>query len=101
MMAFVRRILARPGGPAYARCEMTADLAPSRKDRSYRSRGVHAPLARDRRRRSVAGVCGPGGLLPTETALVTELGSGRSAVREAVKVLTAKGLVRTRTKTGT
>jgi GntR family transcriptional regulator, galactonate operon transcriptional repressor len=87
---------------------MTADLA--RPDlatadligtRAYRSDGVHGRLVHDLGRRIVSGEFAPGDLLPTETALVTELGSGRSAVREAVKVLTAKGLVRTRTKTGT
>jgi GntR family galactonate operon transcriptional repressor len=80
---------------------MTADLATRRNDRSYRSDGVHGRLVHDLGRRIVSGEFAPGDLLPTETALVTELGSGRSAVREAVKVLTAKGLVRTRTKTGT
>ncbi len=80
---------------------MTADLAACRNDRSYRSDGVHGRLVHDLGRRIVSGEFAPGDLLPTETALVTELGSGRSAVREAVKVLTAKGLVRTRTKTGT
>ena len=89
--------------------EMTADLAthlaaegsegvPAR---SYRRDGVHGRLVHDLGRRIVSGEFAPGDLLPTETALVSELGSGRSAVREAVKVLTAKGLVRTRTKTGT
>jgi GntR family transcriptional regulator, galactonate operon transcriptional repressor len=83
---------------------MTADLATyrnGRNDRSYRSDGVHGRLVHDLGRRIVSGEFAPGDLLPTETALVSELGSGRSAVREAVKVLTAKGLVRTRTKTGT
>jgi GntR family galactonate operon transcriptional repressor len=88
------------------RTEMTADLAagPAAElaaNRSYRSDGVHGRLVHDLGRRIVSGEFAPGDLLPTETALVIELGSGRSAVREAVKVLTAKGLVRTRTKTGT
>ncbi|HTT50926.1 MAG TPA: FadR/GntR family transcriptional regulator [Streptosporangiaceae bacterium] len=83
---------------------MAADLAAGvdlLSARSYRRDGVHGRLVHDLGRRIVSGEFAPGELLPTETALVTQLGSGRSAVREAVKVLTAKGLVRTRTKTGT
>lgn len=69
--------------------------------RRYRSDGVHGRLVHELGRRIVTGRLAPGEVLPTEAALVEELGSGRSAVREAVKVLTAKGLVRTRTKVGT
>jgi GntR family transcriptional regulator, galactonate operon transcriptional repressor len=69
--------------------------------RRYRSDGVHGRLVHELGRRIVTGGLAPGEVLPTEAALVAELGSGRSAVREAVKVLTAKGLVRTRTKVGT
>ncbi|WP_204039609.1 FadR/GntR family transcriptional regulator [Acrocarpospora phusangensis] len=43
----------------------------------------------------------PGDLVPTEEALVNELGVGRSAVREGVKVLAGKGLLVTRTSAGT
>jgi GntR family transcriptional regulator, galactonate operon transcriptional repressor len=101
-MTFIRQILPSGKRPAYAHPEMTADLAIDlATDRSYRSDGVHGRLVHDLGRRIVSGEFAPGDLLPTETALVSELGSGRSAVREAVKVLTAKGLVRTRTKTGT
>jgi GntR family galactonate operon transcriptional repressor len=69
--------------------------------RGYRSDGVHGRLVHELGSRIVSGALPPGELLPTEAILVTELGSGRSAVREAVKVLTAKGLVRARTKVGT
>jgi DNA-binding FadR family transcriptional regulator len=69
--------------------------------RGYRNDGVHGRLVHDLGRRVVSGEFAPGQVLPTETSLVAELGSGRSAVREAVKVLTAKGLVRARTKAGT
>lgn len=68
--------------------------------RAYRTDGVHGRLVHELGRRIVSGEIAPGALLPTESVLVTELGSGRSAVREALKVLTGKGLVRTRTKTG-
>lgn len=77
---------------------MTNDSATGR---SYRSDGVHGRLVHELGARIVSGDLSPGDLLPTESMLVTELGSGRSAVREAVRVLTAKGLVRARTRVGT
>jgi GntR family transcriptional regulator, galactonate operon transcriptional repressor len=40
-------------------------------------------------------------VLPNEPALASELGVGRNALREAVKVLVSKGLVEVRPKTGT
>ncbi len=43
----------------------------------------------------------PGEKLPREAELMTEFGSSRSAVRDAVKVLASKGLVRTRQRGGT
>jgi DNA-binding FadR family transcriptional regulator len=42
-----------------------------------------------------------GSALPTEDVLADELGVGRSAVREGVKVLAGKGLLETRTSAGT
>jgi DNA-binding FadR family transcriptional regulator len=39
--------------------------------------------------------------LPVEDTLATELGVSRGALREAVKVLAAKGMLRTRPRTGT
>src|SRR5690606_27930665 len=46
------------------------------------------------------GELAPGDHLPPERALATELGVGRSSVREAVRVLEVMGLVRTRTGSG-
>ena len=49
-------------------------------------------------------VCGdlrPGTALPTESDLAVELAVSRTVVREATKVLAAKGLVESRPKTGT
>lgn len=43
----------------------------------------------------------PGRVLPDEEALGAELGVSRTVLREAIKVLAAKGLVETRPKTGT
>ena len=49
---------------------------------------VHAELA-------------PGATLPNEADLGTQLGVSRTVIREAVKVLAAKGLIEVRPKTGT
>jgi len=50
--------------------------------------------------RLLSGDLGPGDHLPPERALATELGVGRSSVREAVRVLDVLGLVRTQTGSG-
>ena len=67
----------------------------------YPQGGVHGRLVHELGARIVNGELAPGASLPTEEQLVAELGTGRSAVREAVKVLSAKGLVLARPKIGT
>lgn len=52
-------------------------------------------------RQIVSGYYPPGVTLPNEAEISTELAVGRSAVREAVKMLSAKGLVETRPRRGT
>ena len=47
------------------------------------------------------GVWKPGATLPTEPEIAHRLGAGRNAVREAVKILAAKGFVRTERRAGT
>ncbi|UQX89751.1 FadR family transcriptional regulator [Jatrophihabitans telluris] len=69
--------------------------------RGYRADGVHGRLVHELGSRIVSGQLLPGEQLPTESELVTELASSRPAVREAIKVLTAKGLVLARPKVGT
>ena len=49
----------------------------------------------------LAGVFAPGDVLPGEVLFAEELEVSRSAYREAIQVLTAKGLVASRPKTGT
>ncbi|RVX38584.1 GntR family transcriptional regulator [Nonomuraea polychroma] len=51
--------------------------------------------------RIVGGSLAPGTSIPVEEHLVGELGVGRSAVREGVKVLAGKGLLETRRSAGT
>jgi DNA-binding FadR family transcriptional regulator len=52
-------------------------------------------------RRIVRGDLRPGDTLPNEADLGRELGASRSVVREAVKSLASKGLLKSRTRTGT
>jgi GntR family transcriptional regulator, galactonate operon transcriptional repressor len=51
--------------------------------------------------RIVRGEFSDNATLPNEPALAAELGVGRNALREAIKVLVSKGLVEVRPKTGT
>jgi DNA-binding FadR family transcriptional regulator len=52
-------------------------------------------------RRIANGAYGPGEVMPTETELADSLGVSRATVRDAVKVLSGKGLVRTARRYGT
>ena len=62
---------------------------------------VHNGLVRDLALRILGGQVKPGETLPTEQALQAEFGISRSALREAVRVLSAKGLVAVRPRVGT
>lgn len=58
---------------------------------------VLASIGRD----IATGAYEPGVALPTEDVLVKQFGASRTVIREAVKMLTAKGLVDTRPRRGT
>jgi len=62
---------------------------------------IHARIVAELGARIVRGEMAPGDVLPTEAALGGRLGVSRTSVREAMKVLAAKGLVRARPKIGT
>jgi DNA-binding FadR family transcriptional regulator len=64
-------------------------------------RTLHAQLAREIGLRILEGELSPGAILPNEADFGMQLGVSRTALREAVKVLAAKGLVEVRRKTGT
>ncbi|MEQ1769900.1 MAG: FCD domain-containing protein [Devosia sp.] len=64
-------------------------------------RGILGGVVRGLGKRVVAGEWEQGKALPTEAELMTELGVGRSVVREAMRILNAKGLVRSRQMAGT
>ena len=70
--------------------------------RDERSRhGLHRHAVDVLGKRIAGGELPAGATLPNETDLGGELGVSRTVVREAVKVLAAKGLVVTRPRTGT
>jgi DNA-binding FadR family transcriptional regulator len=64
-------------------------------------RGILGGVVSDLGRRIVAGEWQSGEILPTEAELMEQLQVGRSVVREAMRILNAKGLVRSRQMEGT
>jgi len=74
---------------------------PSSMSRTYARRSLHSIVAHDLGTRIVSGKLAPGDVLPTEAALSESLDVSRTALREAIKILSAKGLIESRPKTGT
>lgn len=68
--------------------------------RTYPARGVHGRLVEEIGRRIVGDGLAPGTPLPREVELMTEFQASRTAIREAIKVLAAKGLIEVRQKRG-
>jgi GntR family transcriptional regulator, galactonate operon transcriptional repressor len=68
--------------------------------RRYPRRGAHGETVYEIVRRVVSGELQPGDLLP-EGELIAELDISRTVLREAIKVLGAKGLVEARPRIGT
>jgi len=68
---------------------------------TYSGRNLHGQVVHELGRRIVGGSCPPGEALPNEEELCRELGVSRTALRESVKVLAAKGLVESRPRIGT
>lgn len=68
---------------------------------TYSRRSLHGRVAHDLGVRIAGGGYAPGSVLPNETALGASFGVSRTVLREAVKVLAAKGLVEARPKIGT
>ena len=63
--------------------------------------GIHAGVVHGIGRRIVRGELASGAILPEQGELSRQLGVSRTVVREATKVLAAKGLVESRSKRGT
>ena len=72
-----------------------------RKQRNDRALRGKAAVAETLALRILGGVYPAGKLLPNEAALLAEFGVSRTCLREALQMLTAKGLVRSRPKLGT
>lgn len=68
---------------------------------TYTGRNLHGQVVNEMGRRVVSGTYPAGALLPNEEQLCQELQVSRTALREAVKVLAAKGLLESRPRIGT
>jgi DNA-binding FadR family transcriptional regulator len=66
----------------------------------FSRRSLHGQVVDDVGRRIMRGDLRPGDTLPNEQDMVRDLGVSRTVLREAMKVLGAKGLVETKTRTG-
>ena len=64
-------------------------------------RRIHGTIAHDLGVAILTGRYAPGETLPGEVEFAQTLGVSRSAYREAIRILVAKGLVESRTRTGT
>lgn len=69
--------------------------------RIYSSRSLHGQVVHELGRRIVSGMIPEGETLPNEAELGAEFDVSRTALREGIKVLSAKGLLASRTRTGT
>lgn len=65
------------------------------------ARNLHGHVVRELGRRIVTGELSPGDVLPREEILAESMNVSRTALREALKVLSAKGLIEARPKIGT
>lgn len=68
---------------------------------TYTGRNLHGQVVQELGLRVVGGVYVAGAVLPNEEQLCQELAVSRTALREAVKVLAAKGLLESRPRIGT
>jgi DNA-binding FadR family transcriptional regulator len=68
---------------------------------TYRGPSLHGQVVHELGARIAGGHYAPGTVLPNEEELGVELGVSRTALREAIKVLAAKGLLESRPRIGT
>lgn len=68
---------------------------------TYSGRNLHGQVVNELGRRVASGAYPAGALLPNEELLCQELHVSRTALREAIKVLAAKGLLEPRPRIGT
>ena len=62
------------------------------------TRGLNTHIARDIARKILSGELACGAILPSEIELGEQFGVSRTALREALKLLTSKGLLESRPK---
>ena len=72
-----------------------------RPSRTYSRRSLHGQVANEIAERIMSGEFAPGSILPNEADFSVLLKVSRTALREAIKVLAAKGLLESRPKIGT
>lgn len=68
---------------------------------STSSRSLHVQVARSIARGILSGELAEGSIVPNEMTLCSQFGVSRTALREAIKLLTSKGLLESRPKIGT
>lgn len=69
--------------------------------RARRARSLHGHVVHELGKQIVGGDLQPGDVLPREETLAEAMDVSRTALREALKVLSAKGLIESRPKIGT
>jgi len=69
--------------------------------RLYSSHARHAGILHELGKAIASGALAEGDALPRESELQERFGAGRQTVREAIKILAAKGMVRARKRAGT
>jgi len=69
--------------------------------RLYPAAALHGQVAHEIGRQIVSGTIAEGAFLPRESELAAKYGVSRQALREALKVLAAKGLIASRRRAGT
>jgi DNA-binding FadR family transcriptional regulator len=87
--------------PAQRRTARGGGVDQPQGSKTFSRRSLHGQIAYDIGTRIVRGDIPPGTVLPNESDLSTQFSVSRTALREAIKVLAAKGLVESRPKTGT
>ena len=96
------RDILRPGGGAEGTRSMAArSLTTSNNSERGRALRLHGTIARDIGVRIVSGRIAPGRVLNGEIEASERLQVSRTAYREAVRILAAKGLIESRPKLGT
>jgi GntR family transcriptional regulator, galactonate operon transcriptional repressor len=70
-------------------------------NRKYPYSGIHGRVVHELGREIVSGVIKPGEKLPHESIVIERFNGSRTAIREAFRVLTAKGLLEARQRAGT